>query len=138
MADVNIFHTTDNGEITIENGTVGLTNTLGPAVYLSMFGGNADDDGRADNPLKYWGNIDEADPAYWARSETQHLLQSLPAIPANLRRIEDAAGRDLFWVTDTGAGNVMTISASIPGLNKITILVNIDDVPYKYTENWGS
>lgn len=138
MSDVNLYQTNDGGEITIENGVVELSDGLPAAVYLSLFGGNEYDDGREDNPLKWWGNIDETDPARWAKSETQHILQSIPAIPANLRRVEDAATRDLAWLVDTGVAVSVMIEVTIPGLNRITIAVIIDGVRIEYSENWGS
>jgi phage gp46-like protein len=67
----------------------------------------------------------DAEPERAYRSETQYLVRSLPAIPANLRRIEQAAARDLKWFVDTGVALSVTVEARIPALNKIGIALVI-------------
>lgn len=143
MTDVLLTHTPDGGEITIENGRVALTNGIETAVYLSLFGGNEEDSGaQGDDRIQWWGNLTETDPARIYRSETQHLLRSIPAISANLRRIEGAVGRDLAWM----AGDVVAaanVTASIPGLNRIHIDIQLEladgrRVPLVFEEAWGA
>lgn len=143
MTDVLLTHTPDGGEITIENGRVALTNGIETAVYLSLFGGNEEDSGaQGDDRIQWWGNLTETDPARIYRSETQHLLRSIPAIPANLRRIEGAVGRDLAWM----AGDVVAaanVTASMPGLNRIHIDIQLEladgrRVPLVFEEAWGA
>lgn len=133
MTDVYLYQTTDGGEINVVNGVAELNGGLETSVYLSLFGGNEDDD-------TWWGNIDEPDPNKQQRSETQHLLQALVLSAANLKRVEDAAGRDLEWMVSSGAATSVSASASIPGLNKIKIAVNVvaDDRETQliYVENW--
>ena len=97
QGDVKLFQTDNEGDITVRDGVVEMGGGLETAAYLSLFGGNEDDDGLADNPKTWWGNLDEIDPAKQYRSETQNLLRGIPATSGNLRRIEDAASRDLAW-----------------------------------------
>jgi len=78
MSDVYLFQTNDDGEICIENGIVSLTGGLDTAAYLSLFGGNEQDDGSQNTSLNYWGNILENDKAFQYRSQTQYLLRSIP------------------------------------------------------------
>lgn len=138
--DVKLFQTDDDGDITVENGLVEMSGGLETAAYLSLFGGNEDDDGRADNPANWWGNIDEVDPAREYHSETQNLLQALPATTGNLRRIEDAAGRDLAWFVDSGVASSVSVSASMPGVNRIKLTIDIEAVgqesSFEFVENW--
>ena len=140
QGDVLLFQTTDNGEINVENGLVEMSGGLETMAYLCMFGGNEDDDGLSDNGLTYWGNLDEIDPAMQYRSETQHLLQAIPATTGNLRRIEDAANRDLKVFTEKKIASSVTVVATIPGLNKIKIVINIDalgeESSFEFVENW--
>lgn len=140
QGDVLLFQTTDNGEINVENGLVEMSGGLETAAYLSMFGGNEDDDGLSENGSNWWGNLDEIDPVQQYRSETQHLLQSIPATTGNLRRIEDAANRDLAWFVEQKIASSVTVIATIPGLNKIKIVINIDalgeESSFEFVENW--
>lgn len=131
MTDVLLYHTHDNGEIEIEGGTVTMTDDARSAVYLSLFGGNLDDDGSQDNRRSWWGNALETDTAGEYRSETQYLLGTIPATPRNLRRLEDAAKRDLAWLDDG------SVEAALVGLNRVEIRVIIEDTEFIYVENWG-
>lgn len=138
--DVKLFQTDDDGNITVENGLVEMSGGLETAAYLSLFGGNEDDDGRADNPANWWANLDEIDPTRQYHSETQNLLQALAATTGNLRRIEDAAGRDLAWFVDSGAASSVSVSASIPGINRIKLTIDIEAIgqesSFEFVENW--
>lgn len=125
MTDVLLRQTNDGGNITIQGGLVLLSEGLETAAYLSLFGGNEDDPAEADTVLQWWGNLLDAEPERAYRSETQYLVRSLPAIPANLRRIEQAAARDLKWFVDTGVALSVTVEARIPALNKIGIALVI-------------
>lgn len=140
QGDVLLYQTTDDGEINVEGGIVKMSGGLETATYLSLFGGNEDDDGRANNAATWWANLDEADPARRYRSETQHLLQALPATTGNLRRIEDAATRDLDWFIQTSVASSLTVAASVPGLNKIKLTISIEAVgeesSFEFVENW--
>lgn len=140
QGDVKLFQTDDDGDITVENGLVEMSGGLETAAYISLFGGNEDDDGRGDNPLTWWGNLDEIDPVRQYRSETQHLLQAIPATTGNLRRIEDAAARDLAWFLAQGIASAVTVAATIPGVNRIKLTVDIEalgeESSFEFVENW--
>ncbi len=140
QGDVLLFQTDDDGEINVENGIVEMSGGLETAAYLSLFGGNEDDDGRDSNPNTWWGNLDEVDPVRQYRSETQNLLQSIPAIPGNLRRIEDAATRDLAWFIEKKVASTVSVEASIPGVNRVKITVKIEangvESSFDFVENW--
>ena len=140
QGDVLLFQTTDDGDITVENGIVEMSGGLETTTYLALFGGNEDDDGREDNSLNWWGNIDELDPARQYHSETQNLLQALPITTGNLRRVEDAAARDLAFFVENNIASSVTVVASIPGLNKIKLVVDIiadgKEIQFEFVENW--
>lgn len=129
QGDVNLFQTDDDGDITVVGGIVTMVGGLETSAYLSLFGGNED-------LSNWWGNIDADDKSKEYRSETQNLLQSIPATTGNLRRIEDAANRDLAWfITDKVASSVAVV-VTMPALNKIKITVNIDGGSLEFVENW--
>lgn len=142
MTDVALRHEPDGGEIESVAGQVVVNDGLETAVYLSLFGGNEQDSGiEGDDPKQWWGNLSEPEAARRYRSETQHLLRSLPATSSNLRRVEDAAGRDLAWMVGTIAKSAEA-TATIPALNtvQIDIAIVIDDrrFEFRFTESWGA
>ena len=138
--DVKLFQTDDDGNITVESGVVEMSGGLETAAYLSLFGGNEDDDGRADNTANWWANLAEIDPTHQYHSETQNLLQALAATTGNLRRIEDAAGRDLAWFVDSGVASSVSVFAGIPGINRIKLTIDIEalgqESSFEFVENW--
>ncbi len=119
--DVLLFQTPDGGEITAANGQLKLTEGLDTAGYLSCFGGNSDDSGlSADDAKQWWANFAETDPAKKYRSELAFLLKTLPLIPANLARFEDAAVKDLSWLL-TSVTDSIAARATMPGIDQVRI-----------------
>jgi phage gp46-like protein len=126
MTDVLLRQTNDGGDIAAENGLVALSDGYESAAYLSLFGGNIDDAGDdGSRRAQWWGNLDEGDAARLYRSETQWLLRALPAVPSNLKRLEQAAGRDLAWFVSSGLATSVAVSASIPAVHRVRLTVNI-------------
>lgn len=130
MTDVLLQQTDDEGDITVSAGVVQMTGGFETAVYLSMFGGDG----------AWWGNTTEDDPVRKYKGETEAALAGLPATPANLRKVEQAAARDLNWLVQTRTASEVTIDASMPGLNKINLTVSVraDGVEsrFEFVENW--
>lgn len=125
MTDVLLRQTNDGGDIAIQGGLLLLAEGLETAVYLSLFGGNDDDPGQEDRSLEWWGNLLDVEAERQYRSETQFLLRSLPAIPANLKRIEQAAARDLSWMLGASLAKSISIEATIPALGRVLIAIII-------------
>lgn len=136
--DVLLYQTVDDGDINVENGLVEMSGGLQTAAYLSLFGGNEDDDGLEDNPNTWWGNTTETESSRKYISETQNLVESLPITSGNLLRVEDAAKRDLQWFLDEGVATSVSVSASILGLNMIKLTIDIDQESFEFVENWRS
>lgn len=140
QGDVSLFQTVDGGNISVTGGVTQMDSGLSGMAYLLLFGGNEDDDGLDDNNFIWWGNIDEVDSAKHYRSETQHLLQSLPATTGNLRRIEQAAIRDLDPFLSQNIATSVSVVVSLPGLNKIQIDIAInaegEENIITFLENW--
>jgi len=133
--DVLLEQGNDGGEITIDNGITELSDGLANSVYLSLFGGNADDSGlQGDDTRQWWGNLGETELAKQYRSQTQNLLRSIPLNTSNLQRIEDAASSDLAWMQESLASRV-EVSVTMPALNKvrIQIFVEVNDQAFQFS-----
>ncbi len=140
--DVVLQHTDDGAEITIENGIMAMDDGVATAAYMSLFGGALEDSGLAgDDARQFWGNLISADKSEQLRSETQNLLRSLPATSQNLKRIQDAVGRDLAWMADE-LGAVIDVTTTIPGYNRVAIAgsITIDGrkFPISFSKPWNS
>ena len=140
QGDVLLCQTIDGGEISVDSGIVEMAGGLPTAAYLSLFGGNADDDGSQDSSLGWWGNLLETETSRRYRSETQYLLDKLPATASNLRRLEDAARRDLAWMVTDGVASSVTATASIPDVNKVKMVIGVtaagEESDFVFIENW--
>lgn len=143
LVDVMLSNTEDGGEIEFLNGVVTMSDGLSTAAFLSLFGGNELDSGlQATDAKQWWGNLGETLPERRYRSETQFLLNTLPAIPANLLLIQDAIGRDLAWMQDTGLASDLSVLVTMPGLNRFQAELNIEigDQRYElvFAALWGA
>lgn len=137
QGDVILCQTIDDGNISVENGIVAMSGGIETAAYLSLFGGNEDDDGGDNSPHSWWGNIDETQPEREYHSETQHILQALPASANNLLKVEAAAQRDLAWMTSVGVAVEITVAATIPAVNRLKITIDgVGDQSLEFLENW--
>lgn len=129
--DVYIFDTPDGGDLTQD---LEIRDGLENSVYLSLFGGNVLDDGSQDTPFQWWGNLNENEESKKYRSQASYLLRTVPPTPNNLRRIEDAAKRDLAWMISDDVTETVSVTATMPALNtvKLTIVLNgIDPIEFR-------
>lgn len=134
--DVYIFDTADGGNITPD---LAIRDGLESSVYLSLFGGNVKDDGRETNAFNWWGNIGENNLSRVYRSETAFLLATVPPTPSNLRRIEDAANRDLAWCITEKVSKTVRVVASMPKLNFVKLVIFLEGIsPLEFRSHWGS
>lgn len=140
QGDVKLFQTPDDGEISVVDGTVEMEGGFSTMAYLCLFGGNIDDPGGDNKNKSWWGNAIEERSERLIRSETQYLLETLPAVPPSLIPLRDAALRDLdVFLTEKIASEV-TVEVSMPGLNRVHIngVINAFGQLYEFefTENW--
>lgn len=140
QGDVVLYQSINDGEIEVEGGIVTMDGGLQTAAYLSLFGGNEQDDGREDNRLAWWGNSIGTDPQEAQVSRVQYLLRSIATTSANLRRIEDAAKDDLAWFVELGVATEVGVVASIPGPERVKLVVSItyqgEEINFEFVENW--
>jgi len=140
QGDVALFQTNDDGDISVENGIVKMNSGLETMAYLCLFGGNQDDDGSQDSMLGWWGNAEEVDPSKKMVSETQNIIDGLPATSNNILRLEKAAERDLQVFLDEKIASSVSVSAVMVSAKRVEIVVEIQAVGektvFKFTENW--
>lgn len=132
--DVWLFDTPNGGDVTKD---LEIRDGLETSVYLSLFGGNTKDDGREKNPFNWWGNMGENNPSRVYRCEAAYLLANVPPAPKNLRRIEDAAVRDLAWVIAEAVSETVRVEATMPKLNSVRLKVYLDGIdPLEFVSRW--
>ena len=140
QGDVLLFQTNNDGDIIVENGIVEMSPGLETAAYVSLFGGNEDDDGSQDNKNTWWANLNETRLDKKYVSETQYLLKSLIATTGNLRSVEDAAKRDLQWFIDDNIASSIEVEATMPALNQLKLTIEIsaegEETRFEFTQNW--
>lgn len=140
QGDVLLQQTADGGEITVDGGVVELTGSFQTAAYLSLFGGNLEDDGSEGSRLTWWGNLGETNPARRQVSRLQHLTRAIPLLPIHLPRIQDAALADLQWFLDESIASTVNVTASIPAINRLRLVVEIfaegRQERFEFVENW--
>lgn len=121
-SDIYFHHTEDGGELVFLGGEPVKSDGLEAAAYISLFGGNDDDNGQPSGRARqWWGNFSEQDPTRWLRSETQYLLATLPPTTGNLRRLEAAAKADLAWLVSSGIASQVEARASMPARNSVAL-----------------
>lgn len=137
QGDVLLFQGNDGGDILVEGGLLAMTGGLETAAYLSLFGGNEDDDGQAGNPRQWWGNLLETEADRQYRGEFAYLLATLPPITSNLRRLEDAAERGLAWFVTSGVASEISATATMPAPGSVRLVVSINaDRTIEFIETW--
>ena len=140
MSDPLIFTTPDGVDIESINGVVTMSDGLESAIALSL-DGNSDDPGKADKSKSWWGNLTSQHPHERLRSEFLGLVDGAPITSGGLRRLEEAAGRDLAWLTEPGPTGVrladsVALSVTSPERNTVLLdggVVTINGKAYPFT-----
>lgn len=140
-ADVLFQPVQDGGDITLmSDGDLEQSPGFETAVYLSLFGGNEEDDGRAGNPASYWANLLELEEKHRIVSRTQFLLRTLPVTTTNLQRLRQAATVDLAWLIEERIVSEVLVAVSLAHLNRVSFVIDIKaqglEVQFTFTANW--
>lgn len=126
QGDALLLSTPDGGDLKVENDLICMSSGLENSIYLSLFGGNREDDA-TDSTKKnqWWGNelSDTADENL--RSRTLSVLLAKPAIPSSINSYKDAILYDLNWIIKEKLGDTIDISISLGGKNRVDILIEI-------------
>ena len=126
QGDLFLEDTPDGGDIRIENDFFVNDRSFNTAVYLSIFGGNKDDNGKVKNKKTWWGNtLDGVSENEKLVSRFQAVIISMPMTSKNIAEALGAAALDLQWIKDEGIGDEVIVTGSAIARNKFTLKINI-------------
>jgi phage gp46-like protein len=124
--DLLLEDTPDGGDIRIENDLLASDRSFDTAVYLSLFGGNKDDNGKVKNNRTWWGNtLKGAAENEKLVSRFQAIIFGLPMTAKNIQEAEAAAVLDLKWLINEGAADKITATGKAAGRNGFALAVEI-------------
>ena len=124
--DLLLVDSPDFGEIVIEDGIVLGDKTFNTATYLSLFGGNKDDDGKIKTNKTWWGNtLPGVSKNEKMVSRFQAVIFGLPMTSKNILKAESAAQLDLEWMIEEGIADEVIASGRATGKNKFELKVEI-------------
>ena len=119
--DVLFTDTNDGGVLTVEDGLILCDKTFKTAVYLSLFGGNFEDDGVT---TEGFGACNVVEDKTKMVSKFQNIICSLPMTSKNLKLAEDAACSDLQWLIDDGIADEVTVKGKIKDVKNADFEIN--------------
>jgi phage gp46-like protein len=133
MSDLQVFEgdllledTPDGGDIRIENNLFASDRSFNTAVYLSLFGGNKDDNGKVKNNKTWWGNTLEGTAENEKLvSRFQAVIFGLPMTTKNIQEAESAAKLDLKWIIDEGIAEKIIVSGRALSRAKFALYADI-------------
>ncbi len=124
--DVLLISTPDGGDIQISDGLVLADRKFSTAVYLSLFGGNKDDDGKVKNKRTWWGNLIEGTKESEKMvSRFQNIITGLPLSTKNIRLAEQAAVLDLEWMKNEGICDEIIITSNMQNKNIFMVSIQL-------------
>jgi phage gp46-like protein len=140
MSDVDLILEENGGDLILSGGDVLIGNGLTSAAILSLFGGNFEDSNLpGTDSLQFWGNRIGEDPNESLRSETQKLLESIPATSENLLRVQDAVVRDLSWLIG-GIVSELSVQIALVAVKRVSITIDLtvngEDQQIQFTREW--
>ncbi len=145
QGDVLLLSTPDGGDLSIMDNFIVGTGGFETAVFLSLAGGDVDDNGtESTRKSGWWGNALEPDnPNRRLISRLQNIIRGLPATPNNLNKAIQAAKDDLSWFIEEQIADTIELNGSIPSKNRLELSGKIlkDEKllhEIKFEENWGA
>lgn len=121
--DVKLFITKEGFDINLKDNFVEMTSSFESAIFLSLFGGNEEDNySEATEKMQFWGNIIE-DNEY--RSRTLQFLNGSNASAQNLKLLEQDILLDLNWFVEQNIADTVEVDCSIPAFNELKIVIRI-------------
>jgi phage gp46-like protein len=126
QGDLLLQETPDGGEIILENGLFKPDENFSNAVYLSLFGGNKEDNGKVKNNKEWWGNtIEGIEDNEKLVSRFQNIIYGLPMTVKNIREAETAAALDLKWFKDEKIIDELNIYGTVTGKNNFVLIIEM-------------
>jgi phage gp46-like protein len=124
--DLLLTETEDGGDVLIDNGLFVCDRSFNTAVYLSLFGGNKEDNGKVKNNKTWWGNtLSGVSEHERLVSRFQNIISGLPMTTKNIQAAEAAASLDLKWIVDEGIAEKITITGRATARNRFSLNVDI-------------
>jgi phage gp46-like protein len=124
--DLLLADTPDGGDILIQEGLFHSDTAFDTAVYLSLFGGNKDDEGKVKNGKTWWGNLLPQTPeAEKMVSRLQAVITGTPLSAKNVRDAENAARLDLRWLVDAGMADAVLVDGRGQAGNRFSFKIEI-------------
>jgi len=124
--DLLLEETTDGGDIVLEDGLFLSDEQFSTSVYLSIYGGNKDDNGKTENKNEWWGNkLTDIKENEKMRSRFQNVIHGLPMTVKNIREAELAAKMDLKWFIDEKIADNINIYGQATGKNRFRLAVEM-------------
>ena len=142
MSDLLLRHTPNGGDFKLSNGRILLDESLSTAFYISLFGGNEEDNGDSETQDdEYWANKIARVPERSIRSKTQSALAGTEARSSNRAIIENAALDDLQWAVSGDYVENITATVTIPAPKmvrlKIDTRINGQNISFVFDSEWG-
>jgi phage gp46-like protein len=126
----------DFGEIDLEDGLFVSDRSFNTAVYISLFGGNKDDNGKVKNNKTWWGNTLEGTAENEKLvSRFQAVIFGLPMTTKNIQDAETAASLDLKWLINEGVADKIIATGKATGRNRFALTIDIQSGGKSIYEN---
>ena len=123
--DVLLKATDNGGDIVIEDGLVVDCTDFSSAAYLSLFGGNEDDEVGREKET-WWGNLVPGTLKSEKHvSAFQSIIRGCPLTAINLRKAQEAAVSDLNWFIDEKIADEIAVSIRAEGVKQVVLSVVI-------------
>lgn len=113
--DVLLFQTLNDGDMSITDGIVRMTQGLETAVYLSLF-----------SPVDTYLNEAAETKDEKLSSKTDEVIQNKPQSSKNYQLLVQAVEADLNWLTQNNHARSVSASVSSDGLNRVIISIVIE------------
>lgn len=124
--DILLIDTLDGPEMDIKNGLIISDPGFRTAVYLSLFGGNRDDNGEVVNSKTWWGNcLNDVGKNEQMVSSFQSFIKTFPLTTKNILIAESKAEQDLQWFIDEGIADTVTAEITVKTNNSIELNIII-------------
>jgi len=125
--DLLLYDTPDGGDIRITEGFIASDRTFGTAVYLSLFGGNKEDNGRVRNRRTWWGNtLRGVNENQRLVSRLQAVIFGLPMTTMNILDAEEAARLDLDWIIAEQIADEILTDGRAVSQNRFNLKIQIN------------
>jgi len=121
-----LYDTPDGGDIRIMEGLIVSDPSFNTAVYLSLFGGNKEDNGRVKNRKTWWGNtLRGLRENQRLTSRFQSIIFGLPMTTRNILDAEEAARLDLEWMINEKIADEILTDGKAVAQNRFSLKVQI-------------